>query len=261
MEPEGSGLAFTSARDLFLSSAREIQSMTSHPTFWRIILILSSHLRLGLPSGLATKTSKHYLGPHTYYTPRPPLLYNYGDKCVILEARERNEENTNKEEKEIRGTRKKKTRNKMKHIKQTHNEGKNKQRKKWKKRKKKQEKESKQTNKQTNKEGMMKQDRQCTYTVTWGAFVLPLMQWKSNEYYTTWVCVFVALGSQHAMRVCAIISSVVCSALNISPQYITNVTILKTKNVIKHTMCVLIFSATFCLKHFSFWEELSETVS
>ena len=43
---------FTSARHLSLSGARSIQSMPSHPTSWRSILILSSHLRLGLPSGL-----------------------------------------------------------------------------------------------------------------------------------------------------------------------------------------------------------------
>ena len=34
----------------------------------------------------------------------------------------------------------------------------------------------------------------------WGAFVQPLLQWKSNEYYTTWVCVFIAFGIQHAMH-------------------------------------------------------------
>jgi len=44
--------AFTSARHLSLSWARSIQSVPSHPTSWRSILILSSHLRLGLPSGL-----------------------------------------------------------------------------------------------------------------------------------------------------------------------------------------------------------------
>jgi len=43
---------FTSARQLSLSWATSIQSMPSHPTSWRSILILSSHLRLGLPSGL-----------------------------------------------------------------------------------------------------------------------------------------------------------------------------------------------------------------
>ena len=44
--------AFTSVRHLSLSWATSIQSMPSHPTFWRSILILSSHLRLGVPSGL-----------------------------------------------------------------------------------------------------------------------------------------------------------------------------------------------------------------
>ena len=44
--------AFTSARHLSLSTARSIQPMPPHPTSWRSILILSSHLRLGLPSGL-----------------------------------------------------------------------------------------------------------------------------------------------------------------------------------------------------------------
>ena len=44
--------AFTSARHLSLSWARSIQSMPANPTSWRSILILSSHLCLGLPSGL-----------------------------------------------------------------------------------------------------------------------------------------------------------------------------------------------------------------
>ena len=42
----------TSARHLSLSWVSSIQSMPSHPISWRSILILSSHLRLGLPSGL-----------------------------------------------------------------------------------------------------------------------------------------------------------------------------------------------------------------
>jgi len=42
--------AFTIARRLFLSSARSIQSLPPHPTSWRFILILSSHLHLGLLS-------------------------------------------------------------------------------------------------------------------------------------------------------------------------------------------------------------------
>ena len=44
--------AFKSARHLSLSWASSIQSTTPHPTSWRSILILSSHLRLGLPNGL-----------------------------------------------------------------------------------------------------------------------------------------------------------------------------------------------------------------
>ena len=44
--------AFTSARHLLLSWANSIQSIPPNPTSWRSILILSSHLCLGLPSGL-----------------------------------------------------------------------------------------------------------------------------------------------------------------------------------------------------------------
>ena len=42
----------TSIRHLSLSWASPIQSIYPHPTSWRSILILSTHLRLGLPSGL-----------------------------------------------------------------------------------------------------------------------------------------------------------------------------------------------------------------
>jgi len=44
--------AFTSARHLSLSRASSIQTISPHPTSLRSILILSSHLLLGLPSGL-----------------------------------------------------------------------------------------------------------------------------------------------------------------------------------------------------------------
>ena len=51
----------TSVCDMFLSWANPIQSTYPHPTSWRSILILSTHLRVGLPSclfpsGLPTKT-------------------------------------------------------------------------------------------------------------------------------------------------------------------------------------------------------------
>ena len=44
--------ALTSVRHLSLSCASPIQSIHPHPTSWRSILKLSTHLRLGLPSGL-----------------------------------------------------------------------------------------------------------------------------------------------------------------------------------------------------------------
>ena len=44
--------ALTSVRHLSLSWASPIHSIYPHPTSWRSILILSTHLRLGLPSGL-----------------------------------------------------------------------------------------------------------------------------------------------------------------------------------------------------------------
>ena len=44
--------ALTSVRHMSLSWASPIQYIYPHPTSWRPILILSTHLRLGLPSGL-----------------------------------------------------------------------------------------------------------------------------------------------------------------------------------------------------------------
>ena len=44
--------ALTSVYHLSLSWASPIQSINPHPISWRSILILSTHLRLGLPSGL-----------------------------------------------------------------------------------------------------------------------------------------------------------------------------------------------------------------
>jgi len=44
--------ALISVRHLSLSWASPVQSIYPHPTSWRSVLILSTHLRLGLPSGL-----------------------------------------------------------------------------------------------------------------------------------------------------------------------------------------------------------------
>ena len=69
-------IAFTCARHLSLPCASSIQSMPPHPTSWRYILILSSHLRLGLPGGLFPSVSHQnsvYASPlsHTRYMPSP----------------------------------------------------------------------------------------------------------------------------------------------------------------------------------------------
>jgi hypothetical protein len=69
--------AFTSARHLSLSCARSIQSMPSHLVSWRSTLRLSSHLRLGLPSGLFLSGFPHQNPTYTSslpcacYMPRP----------------------------------------------------------------------------------------------------------------------------------------------------------------------------------------------
>ena len=44
--------ALTSVRHLSLSWGSPVQSIYQHPTSWRSVLILSTHLRLGLPTGL-----------------------------------------------------------------------------------------------------------------------------------------------------------------------------------------------------------------
>jgi len=43
---------FTTARHLSLSWASSIHSIPPHTTFWRSILLLFSHLRLGIPNGI-----------------------------------------------------------------------------------------------------------------------------------------------------------------------------------------------------------------
>ena len=69
--------ALKSVRNPSLSWASPIQSTYPHPTSWRSILILSTHLRLGLPSGLfpsgfLTKTL-YPPSPHSYAPQAQPI--------------------------------------------------------------------------------------------------------------------------------------------------------------------------------------------
>ena len=77
--------ALTSVRHLSLSWASPIQSIYPHPTSWRSILILSTHLRQGLPSGLfpsgfPTKTNNdtcHNTRPQENVSPNLKMVVYY----------------------------------------------------------------------------------------------------------------------------------------------------------------------------------------
>jgi len=74
--------AFTSARHLFLSWASSIQSITTHTTSWKSIIILPFHLRLGLPSGLFPQISP----TKTLNTPLlTPIRGTYPAHLIILD--------------------------------------------------------------------------------------------------------------------------------------------------------------------------------
>ena len=81
--------ALTSVRHLSLSWASPIQSIHPHPTSWRSILILSTYLRLGLPSGLLpsgfpTKTLYTPLSSHTRATfPAHLILLDFITRKIL----------------------------------------------------------------------------------------------------------------------------------------------------------------------------------
>ena len=77
--------ALTSVRHLSLSWASPIQSTYSHPTSWRSILILSTHLRLCLPSdlfpsGFYITFKKCTIFMKSYWAKR--MLFDFVYNCV-----------------------------------------------------------------------------------------------------------------------------------------------------------------------------------
>ena len=71
--------ALTSVRHLSLTWVSPIQSIYPHPSSWRSILILSTHLCLGLPSGLLLSgfhTKTLYIpSPHPYAPHAQPISF------------------------------------------------------------------------------------------------------------------------------------------------------------------------------------------
>ena len=83
--------ALTSIRHLSLSLASPIQSIYPHPISWRSILILPTHLNLGLLSGLLTsgfpnKTLYTPLSSSTRATcPAHPILLDFITRTILGE--------------------------------------------------------------------------------------------------------------------------------------------------------------------------------
>jgi len=74
--------ALTSVRQLSLSLASPIQSIYPHPTSWRSVLILSTHLRL-LPSGLLLGTVNQSVCLW-HHTEQPKIIFKIDFLCKRL---------------------------------------------------------------------------------------------------------------------------------------------------------------------------------
>ena len=80
--------ALTSVRHLSLSWASPIQSTCPHPTSWRSILILSTHLRLGPPWSLSLRFPHQDpihppLLTHTHHMSSHPILLDFITRTIL----------------------------------------------------------------------------------------------------------------------------------------------------------------------------------
>ena len=89
----------------------------------------------------------------------------------------------------------------------------------------------------------------------WGAFVPPLLQWKINEHYITWVCIS---GPRYpACNAHAPYCHPWSAPLhNIFTHYFIKGTIFGKKNI-EHKMCVFIFSVIFVWNIFNYKKNLA----
>ena len=104
-----------------------------------------------------------------------------------------------------------------------------------------------------------KEGRRCTYNATSRRVLATNFCSGKAKRITYRECMCCSLSYPAWNALDAILSSVGCPALQyFSTPYHKRHDFLKKKKVTEHKMCVFYFLYNFCLKHFSFWEELSE---
>jgi hypothetical protein len=95
-----------------------------------------------------------------------------------------------------------------------------------------------------------KQGRQCMYNITLRLVCAAIVAVIRNEYYATWVCVFVTLGVQHAVRMHDL-SSGGLSCFAVSFHIFSYTAQLVKKKYWTQNVC-FDFLYNFRIKHFSF---------